>query len=416
MMRLSLTLVGLAFAGVAPAADWPEFRGPDGTGHYTGPPLVTAWGPDTNVTWKTPIPGLGWSSPIVVQGKIFLTTAVPSNDGKTPDYSLRALCLQADSGSIVWDREVFVESGGMSPRPHSKNSHASPTPVSDGQRIFVHFGHEGTACLDMAGNVVWKTQEHRYKPVHGGGGSPILVGDALVFSADGGDQQFLLALETKTGAVRWKKPRKTTARKTFSFSTPQVWTLNGQDVILSPASDFVSAHDPRDGQEVWRGVYPASGYSVIPRPILAGGRLIVSTSYDTAHLVAYDPPGDNAKSATVAWFTKKDAPHTPTPLAVGNEIYMISDKGIMSCLDAKTGELHWSERLRGKGYSASPIHANGLIYFTSEDGMGQVIKASTEYQEVSQSGMKERTFATPAAMNGALFIRTESALYRFDKK
>jgi outer membrane protein assembly factor BamB len=421
MHRVLLAALAVAATGglrdpLARAADWAEFRGPGGAGQYTGSALVTEWGPDKNVAWKTPIPGSGWSSPIVANGKLFLTTAVPQGDSKKPDYSLRALCLDPKSGAILWDKKIFVEPGETAPKPHSKNSHASPTPVSDGERVFVHFGHLGTACLDFAGNIVWKTQEHSYKPVHGNGGSPVLVGDAVIFSADGADKQFVAALDKKTGDVKWKVDRKTTTVMTFSFSTPLVLTAGGRSAIVSPASGFVAGYDPANGDELWRTKYPGPGYSVIPRPIMAGGRVVLSTGFNNATLIAFAPPSPGENAGTIAWTMKKDAPHTPTPLAVGDELYVVSDKGIMTCLDAKTGETLWSERLRGKGYSASPIAANGNIYVTSEDGAGQVLAAGKEYKEVSHSEMKERTFATFAAADGALYVRTETALYRFGKK
>jgi outer membrane protein assembly factor BamB len=419
-MNRVLAIIVLAVAGAclppARAGDWAEFRGPDGTGRYAGPALVTEWGPEKNVTWKTPIPGLGWSSPIVVRGKIFLTTAVPLGAGAKPDHSLRAVCLDPLSGSIVWDKEVFVEDGQTASTPHKKNSHASATPVSDGERVFVHYGHMGTACLDFTGNIVWKTQEHTYKPMHGNGGSPILVGDLLVFSADGGDKQFVAALDKKTGAVKWKTPRTGVSGFGFSFSTPTAITTGGRTVIVSPASGFVGAYDPADGSEVWRVKYPQGGFSVIPRPVLAGGRVVVSSGFMSANLIAFTPPGSGETTGTVAWASKKGGPNTPTPLADGDELYSLGDNGILPCLDAKTGDVHWAERLRGNAYSASPILANGLIYVTGEDGTGQVIKTGKEFQLVSTSTMNEKTFATLVPVDGALYIRTETTLYRFDKK
>jgi outer membrane protein assembly factor BamB len=417
MPRLvSAVAFALSLAPPILAADWPEFRGPDGAGRYDGPPLVTKWGPDTNVAWKTEIPGRGWSSPIYVNGKIFLTTAVPLSAGARPDQSLRALCVDPQTGKILWDTEVFVEPGSSPSQPHTKNTHASPTPVSDGERVYVHFGHQGTACLDFAGNIVWKTREHAYKPVHGNGGSPILVEDKLVYSADGGDVQFVIALDAKTGAVRWKTPRNLSGGFKFSFSTPTLVESHGRKVIVSPASNWVAAYDPADGKEVWRVKYPVTGYSVIPRPVVVNGLIVVSTGYTTPNLIAFAPPAAGATTAPLAWSIRRDAPNTPTPVVVGTELYAISDKGMMSCIDAQSGVVHWSERLRGTGYSASPIVANGLIYVTSEEGIGQVVKATTEgFEEVAASDLRERTFATFAPVNGALFVRTESMLYRFEK-
>src|SRR5262249_55759922 len=175
MSRCAL-LVWMLSVTAGVAADWPQFRGPTGDGHYTGPKLPTEWGPDKNVTWKTPIPGKGWSSPIIWKGMIYLTTAVPQSNG---DQSLRAVCVHAQSGKIEWNTEVFLEVKGKSENIHGKNSHASPTPTTDGERLYVHFGHMGTVALDLKGNIAWKRTGLYDKPVHGNGGSPILVDGLL---------------------------------------------------------------------------------------------------------------------------------------------------------------------------------------------------------------------------------------------
>lgn len=410
------TVLALLLTSPVAAADWPEFRGPQGAGLYDGKPLPAEWGPDKNVTWKTPIPGLGWSSPVAVGGKLYLTTAVPAGGDRWPDYSLRALCVDAGSGKLLWDKELFVESGKDAPPPHKKNSHASPTPVSDGKLVWVHFGHMGTACLDPAGNVVWKTQELKYNPVHGNGGSPILVDDSIVVACDGADDPFLAALDRATGKVRWKTPRKTPAKLTFSFATSHLIERDGKREIISPASDFCIAYDPADGRELWRIKYPQPGWSLICRPVYAHGLLFVCTGYTNQHLLAIKPPGPGRPEPAVVWQTKRNAANTPTPLVVGDELYMIADNGFMTCFDARTGKVHWSERLGGKAYSASPVAAGGKIYVTSEQGLGQVLAAGTEFKELSRSDLGERTFATFVPVDGALFVRTESQLYRFDAR
>jgi outer membrane protein assembly factor BamB len=405
-------LLALAAAFMV-AADWPEFRGPDGTGRYTGPTLVTEWGPDKNVAWKADIPGKGWSSPVVVKRKVYLTTAIPKDGGQ----SLHALCIDAATGSIDWDKEVTFADKDTAGRQHGKNTYASATPVSDGEHVFVHFGHMGTACLTPKGDIVWKRTDYKYSPVHGTGGSPILVDDLLVFSVDGADQQFVAALYKKTGDERWKTDRKSRASKRFSFTTPQLVALHGRRVIVSAASDFVAGYDPISGAEVWRADYPAGGYSLISRPVIAANRLVIQTGYDTAHLFSLDPAGTGDISGKIAWSTKKGAPHTPSPVAAGEELFTVTDKGILTCFDAKTGDVHWSERLAGNGFSSSPIVANGRLYVTSEDGVGHVVEATKAgYKSVGRSEMKERTFATPAAVDGALYLRTESKLYRFVAK
>lgn len=412
-----LLLAACALAADVTTADWKEFRGPDGVGHYSGPAVPDQWGPDTNVAWKTPIPGKGWSSPVLLKGKLYLTTAVPKGAGEKPDYELRVLCVDAASGKVEWNELVFVEDGKTTPQPHAKNSHASPTPVTDGERVYVHFGHMGTAAYDLKGKQVWATQKHAYKPVHGNGGSPILVGDTLVVCGDGADQQFLLALNTKDGSQAWKTDRQSKSKMPFSFSTCQLIEHNGKRQIVSPASDFVAGYDAKDGTEIWRASYPQSGWSLICRPVYTAGLVVFSTGYVTQHLIAVDPGGKGDVTGThIKWQYKKHAPNTPTPIAVGDELYSLSDKGVLVCLDAKTGKVHWEEKVKGTGFSASPVLLNGKIYITSEDGKGSVIEPSkTELKATDAGDMKEKTFATFVPADGALYLRTESKLYKFKK-
>lgn len=406
---LILTL-GLTLA--AGAEDWPDFRGPTGQGHYTGK-LPISWSTTKNVVWKEPIPGSGWSSPIVHAGRVYLTTSVPVKDSK--DITLEALCLDASSGKQLWRTEVFRQDGAKAPRIHKKNSHASPTPLIDGERLYVHFGHQGTAGLDLEGKVVWRTNEHRYAPVHGNGGTPLLTPGKLIFSGDGGDKQFVVALDTATGKTIWKTDRKSAAFKRFSFSTPLLITVKGQVQIVSPASDAVMAYDPTSGKELWRAKY--DGYSVIPRPVFGHGLVFLSSGYDRPSLLAIrvdGTPGDLTPTH-IAWTTDKGAPHTPSPLLVGDELYTVSDQGIASCLDARTGKVHWRERVGGS-FSASPTFADGKIYLQSEDGVTTVLRAGTKFENLAQSKLNERTFASYAVADGAIYLRTESQLYRIQEK
>ncbi|MEO6034592.1 MAG: PQQ-binding-like beta-propeller repeat protein, partial [Verrucomicrobiota bacterium] len=272
--------------------------------------------------------------------------------------------------------------------------------------------HMGTAALDLTGKVIWRQTELKYPPTHGNGGSPILVADKLIFSCDGTKDPFVAALDSKTGAVLWKTPRNTTAAKTFSFSTPLAIEVDGAMQIISAGSGFVAGYDPKDGREIWRSGY-GEGYSVVTRPVLAHGLIFVSSSYDRPVLYAIKPAGAHGDVTTnnVVWTHAKGVPNTPSPVIVGDDLYFISDAGIASCLDAKTGAVHWSERLGGN-FSASPVAAEGRIYFQNEEGVGFVLKAGRIFELLSKNDLGERTLASAAMVNSALFLRSEFHLWR----
>src|SRR5262245_16331160 len=392
------------------AADWPEFRGPTAQGRYEGQALPVEWTPAKIVVWKQAIPGLGWSSPAIVAGRIYVTTAVP----KGSDFSLRLMCLEAKSGNVVWEKDIFSESAAGSPKIHSKNSHASPSPVVRGDRIYVHFGHQGTACVDTSGKVVWRNRELTYAPVHGNGGSPLLFDDRLIFSCDGASDPFVVALSTADGKVLWKTPRSWDSVKRFAFCTPLAIEVKGKTQVVLPGAGGVAAYDPKSGAEIWKVHY--DGYSVIPRPVFGHGMVFVSSSFDSAALLAIRVDGTGDVTDThVAWQLKRGAPHSASPLLVGDELYLVSDRGQASCINAKTGKVHWQESVPG-GYSASPLYANGNVYFENETGTITVVKASTKFEQVAKNAMNERTLASLAAADGAIFLRTEKALYRVEEK
>jgi outer membrane protein assembly factor BamB len=393
----------------ASAGDWPEFRGPTAQGIYEGKPLPTQWGPQKNITWQQPIAGLGWSSPAIVGGKIYLTTAVPN--GK--DQSLRAICLNVDSGKTVWDVEVFHQDGANSPGIHGKNSHASPSPIVRDGKVYVHFGHQGTACLDLDGKEVWKTRELKYPPVHGNGGSPILLDDRLILSCDGASNPFVAALSAADGKLLWKTPRNWDSIKKFAFATPLAVDVNGKTQVVLPGAGGVAAYDPKTGTEIWSVRY--NGYSVIPRPVFGHGMVFVSSSFDSATMFAIRVDGTGDVTDThVAWKLNRGAPHSASPLLVGDELYLVSDGGLASCLDAKTGKAHWKEQRLPGGYSSSPLFANGNIYFENETGVVTVVKASKTFTVVAKNAMNEQTLSSLAAADGALFLRTEKAIYRIE--
>ena len=375
---------------------WPEFRGPTGQGTSTARNLPTEWSPTTNVVWKQPIPGRGWSSPVLDDERIFLTTAVEANNA----LSLRALSLDASTGRTLWNTEVFTPAPGAS---HSKNTHASPTPVIAEGRLYVHFGPYGTACLDLAGKILWRTSAIKYSSVHGNAGSPILAGDGLIFNCDGANNPFVVALHKRTGDVLWKFNRKTSAKKKFSFSTPLV--VNGQ--VITVGSGGLFALDPKNGEELWNVPFP-EGYSVVPRPVFGHGLIFISTGFDRPVVMAIRPSADKGE---VAWTLNRGAPNTPSLLLAGNELYMVSDGGIASCVDALTGKVHWQERVGGN-YSASPVYGDGKIYLQSEEGKGVVLKAAKDFLKLAENSLEEKTLASCAIGDSDLFIRTAEHLYR----
>jgi outer membrane protein assembly factor BamB len=395
------------------AEDWYQFRGPDSQGHSSAVGLPTHWTTTENVRWKTSIPGKGWSSPITFGNQIFLTTAVPA--GRT--HSLHALALEASTGKIAWDVTVFDSLvPSVARQIHSKNSHASPTPITDGEHVFVHFGAHGTACLTTEGKILWKTREIKYEPQHGSGGSPLLVDGLLVFNCDGADVQFVVALDAATGKIRWKKERPACDEvKRFAFGTPLVIEVGGRKQIVSPGAHDVEAYDPQTGTAIWNVRY--TGYSIVPRPVFGNGLVYLSTSFDRSVLLAIRPDGKgDVTDSHVAWKQSRSIPFTPSFLLLGADLFLINDAGIASCLDAKTGQPRWTHRVGGK-YSASPLFADGRIYIQSEAGDTVVLRPDPErYVEVARNDLNEQSLATPVPIDHALLIRTASALYRIENR
>ena len=405
----------LAFCNFAIAEDWPEYRGPTGQGLYTGKPLPLHFGSAKNLVWKVAIPGRGWSSPVVAGNRVYLTTAVIVDEVKD-DVSLRAICLDAETGKTIWDREVFKQSGETSPMIHEKNSHASPTPIVRDQRLYVHFGHQGTACLDLAGKIIWTNRELTYDPKHGNGGSPVLFGGKLIVSADGNDLQFVAALDAGSGKLVWKTDRRIdkTREYQFAFGTPLVIHADGRDQVISQGSGVVNSFDVNNGKERWRVNY--GGWSVIPRPVFGQGMLYVCTGFVRGQLLAIRPDGSgDVTNSHVVWKFERSVPNTPSPLLVGDEIYLIGDGGLATCLDAKTGKMHWQERISG-AYSASPIHANGRIYCLSETGTVTVLQTGKTFRILAKNELKERALASFAAVDGSLYVRTAGHLWRFQER
>lgn len=387
--------------GSGQAEDWPQFRGPGGQGHSSERDLPRDWSESRNVAWKTPIQGLGWSSPVVAGGRVWLTTSIEGRG-----ISLRALAFDVETGREVVNVEVFAI---RSPREiNPKNSWASPTPIVENDRVYVHFGADGTAALTTAGDVVWKAR-FPYESQHGAGGSPVLYGDLLIFSCDGSDTAFVVALDKQTGKVRWKTHRRQPADQ--AYTTPLVIRVGERDQIVSVGAYRAAAYDPQSGKELWRVGY-RDGFSNVPRPVYGHGLVYIATGFQEPTMIAVRADGSGDVTGThVAWTLRRGAPLTPSPLLVGDELYLVTDAGIASCLDARTGAVLWQMRLGGT-YSASPVFADGRIYFISEQGVTTVIAPGKEFRRLASNTLDGALLASMAVSGGSLFLRTDSHLYR----
>lgn len=402
--RACVAFVFVCAAIVNAAEDWPAFRGPSGDGHSTERGLPAEWSESRNVVWKSPVPGQGWSSPVIAGDRVWLTTAEDAERGR--DVVLRALAYDLASGKVAVNAELF-RIGRNGPR-HPKNSFASPTPILDGDRVYVHFGAEGTAALTTSGDIVWKTRLS-YAPQHGAGGSPALHGDLLIVNCDGNDVAFVVALDKHTGKVRWKVNRRDPMSQ--AYTTPLVIRAGDRDQVVSVGAHHTIAYDPQTGKEIWRVGY-GDGFSNVPRPVYGHGMVYITTGFFQPELMAVrvDGTGDVTRSH-VAWTHRRGVPLTPSPIIVGDEIYIVSDNGIATCLDAKAGTVLWQERLGGN-FSASPIFADGRIYFLSEEGVATVLAPGRTARRLASNTLDGATLASIAVARGSFFIRTQSHLYR----
>lgn len=398
---LACALVLASSGSPANAEDWPQFRGPGGQGHSTERGLPVEWSESKNVVWKAPVAGRGWSSPVVSGGRVWVTTAI-----KDRGVSLRLLAFDVETGREAVNVEVFkLRDGAPS---HAKNSQASPTPIVANGRVYVHFGADGTAAVTTTGDIIWKTRL-AYESQHGNGGSPILHGDQLILNCDGAPDAFVVALDIRTGKERWKTWRRQPAEQ--AYSTPLVVRAGDKDQVISVGAFRAAAYDPSNGKEIWRVGY-GDGFSNVPRPVYGHGLVYIATGFHQPSLLAVrvDGTGDVTKSH-VAWRLDRGAPLTPSPLLVGDELYVVNDGGIASCLDAKTGEVRWLQRLPG-AYSASPVFADGRIYFLNEEGVATVIAPGKEFRSVASNRLEGATLASMAVANGSFFIRSDTHLYR----
>ena len=405
-MKHRLLLLWLVLSGATLAADdWPAFRGPTGQGHSAERGLPLEWSESKNIVWKTPITGRGWSSPVVAGGRVWVTTATRERGA-----SLRLLAFDVASGHEVVNVEVFRI--GSADLLNIKNSHASPTPIVDGDRVYVHFGAEGTAALTTSGEILW-TARFRYQSQHGMGGSPVLFGDLLILSCDGSDDAFVVALDTKTGKARWRTGRRQPADQ--AYTTPLIVRIGDRDAVVSVGAFRATAYDAQTGKEIWRVSY-GDGFSNVPSPVFGHGLVYIATGFQQPSLIAVRPDGQgDVTKSHVAWTLERAAPLTPSPLMVGDELYVVNDVGIATCLDARTGTTRWVQRLGGN-YSASPVAADGRIYFLSEEGVATVIEPGTAFRRLATNTLEGDTLASMAVSGGSIFIRSASHLYRIGER
>src|SRR5581483_4556333 len=372
-MTRTLFLLLLACPLMRAAENWPQFRGPGGDGHSDARGLLSHWSETENVVWKTPIHDRGWSSPVIYARQILLTSATKEV------RELFVFCLDRDTGKISRDWKLFDV-----PQPqfvHPFNTAASPTPAIEEGRVYITFGSAGTACIDTKTfKVLWERRDIECYHFRGAGSSPVIFRDLLLMHFDGSDRQFVMALDKRTGKTVWRTGRsidfqdlnkdgKPTAdgdlRK--AFATPQVVEINGRWEMISLGAKAAYSYDPFTGKELWR-LEERAQHSASTRPVIGNGMIYYPTGFSAGQLFAVRTGGHGLLGEKdVVWRVKRGVPNKPSILLVDDLIYMVGDTGIASCIDAKTGEQVWQQRIGGE-YSASPVYADGRLWFFSEDG------------------------------------------------
>jgi len=416
MKNLVLSLLLLSGSLVMAEENWPQFRGPTGDGVAQNADIPVAWSEDKNVAWKTEIHGLGWSSPVIFGKQVWLTTATP--DGK----ELSVLCLDKESGKILHDRKLFDIAEPQF--AHKFNTYASPTPVIEEGRVYVTWGSPGTACLDTESfEVLWTRDDIVCDHFRGAGSSPILFEGLLILPYDGADHQFVLAMDTQSGKTRWETKRsvdfkdldadgkpKADGDLRKAYATPHVITSDGREVMICQGAMATYGYDPRTGEELWR-FDEHTNHSASTRPAILGDTIYVPTGFSKPWLLALTGPKKGVlDESSVLWKLQKGVPKKSSLQLVGEHLYAISDGGIGTCWDAKSGDVLWTERIGGN-YSSSSLVANGKIYFFSEEGKTTVLKASPEFEILGESNIGDGFMASPAVSGDALYLRSRTHLY-----
>ena len=433
MLRLPI-LISFLTVSIAAAENWPEWRGPGGQGMSDAKSLPETWSETSGVAWRTELPGRGHSTPVIWGDHIWLTTAIEkaasaeaaekrleSNTGDQPvtvldSVSLRAVCVEKASGKILQDVELL---NVKEPQwVHQLNSYASPSPIIEEGRLYAHFGSFGTACLDtVTGKVLWTNQEVQIMHENGPGSTPVLWEKLLVIHFDGSDKQFIAAFDKEDGKLVWKTarsgemPDKPQQRK--AYGTPLVMEMNGTPVVVSPASDWIYGYEAGTGKELWKVPYGELGFSMSVRPVADESQIYFSTCFGKSQVMALKYAG--LAVPEVAWRNNKNAPKMCSPVIADGLLFYVDDGGIVSCVDARTGEAYYRERLGGK-FSASPILADGKLYFASREGVVTVVPAAKEFKIQAQNSLEGGLMASPVAVDGAIYLRTDKALYQVGGK
>lgn len=436
ILRIVAWMVGAvvnacAASSACRAADWFQFRGPNGDGRVANADLPLTWSVTKHVAWRAELPGRGWSSPIVVGDRVWLTAAesvaLPdeARRRKIEKIPLGAEEFQVHGAVTLLALEVDARTGRLlrrielgeitDPPPiHTTNSYASPTPVADHQRVYCHFGSYGTFAISLdSGQVVWK----RTLPVDeltGPGSSPIVWHDLLIIACDGTDSQFVAALDTRTGDLAWKTPRPMIASREpnhhRAFSTPLAIQRGDSEQLVVPGAHWTCSYDPRSGAELWR-VNGGEGHATVPRPVYRDGLVYVCTGYFKPKLLAIDVQGSGDVTEThVRWTYEKQIPEISSPVVIGDQLCFVSTLGIATCLDAVTGQLRWQQRLGGN-FGASPIATADRIYFTNDEGLTYVVRAASQFEELARNRLPKTILASPAVHGDTLLIRTRDLLF-----
>ena len=406
------TFIALHCYGNDKPAYWNQFRGPDGDGDAKSANLPLKFSEKQNLTWKTPMPGKAWSSPVVMNGKIWLTNAEPEG------FKMWAIQLDWHSGKEL--KKVLVFENKEPQYCHPMNSYGTPTPVIYDGRVFVHFGTHGTAALDaQSGQVLWKRRDFKCDHFRGAAASPIVFNDSLIVHFDGHDLQYIVCLDQKTGKTRWKKEREYDFKtdngdRKKAYCTPSVITHNGRQELISPGAVATESRNPVTGDLFWTA--RTGGMNASSRPIYRHGHVYVFCGMGS--MSAIRPGGDGDVDKThVTWSRRKVVPKKSSPLLLNDLLFMVSDEGVASCSNPLNGEIYWADRLKIKGQCASsPIHASGHIYSFSSEGDCIVFKAKKEGLEIlAQNKLPTGCMASPAVVGDSLLVRTKQNLYRFDR-